>query len=419
MNIRKFAVLVPLLTAAVTILLAVTLVPGLFQAPVQAQGASIPTITPSPVPSPTLPPTPNPTATAAAAFFTVERATIQSAYPDGIYYIFQATSSAGEIERVQVRSWTREGAATSSQLEWDDKMQAFVYYDRMFQPPWFEVSYQFRATDSAGNIYRSEEFTSEYTDPTRSWIRRENDHIIVLLFGARESLADDLFVSAADAMTALEEAHGFTLDYKPYVVVMPDQASFQEWQEYPDPYLAGVTYYGMGYTIQTLQWGEQDLIESTVPHELTHIFQGFIRDARDIPAWFTEGHATYFEPTQQYDYEQRVRDIANHPDFPTLQGDISLEYLGPDGRNRLAYDVGYTFITYWIDNYGWDSHRAFWQAQVTMNFEEAIEFATGKTLADLEAEWRIYLGAKGAAPTLIPSPTLMPFPTAPGMSSSG
>ncbi len=394
------------------------LLPRLTTSVVDAQGKNpIPTLTPSPIPTATLTPTPNPTATAAAAFFTVEQAEMVSQYPRGVEYVLKISSSAGEIERAQVTFWTNEGTPTRNSLEWDPDRKAFVYFDRMFMPPWFEIHYRFRAADSAGNIYETAEQVAEYADHTRQWMRRENDEIIVLMFGARESLIDELFTSASQAIDRLEDAFGFTLDYRPYVVVMPDQASFQEWQEYPEEYLAGQTYSALGYTIQTLQWGEQDLIYTTVPHELTHIFQGFIAEATDIPNWFIEGNATYFEPVQQYDYEARVRAIATSPDFPTLQADISLEFPGPDGRNRLAYDVGYTFMKYWIETYGIESHRIFWQAQVTMNFRDAMAFATGRSFTDLENEWRAYIGAPGPAPTLIPTPTLLPFPTSPGMPS--
>jgi len=112
-----------------------------------------------------------------------------------------------------------------------------------------------------------------------------------------------------------------------------------------------------------------------------------------------------------------VRDIAWHPDFPTLQADIWPDRDGPDGRSRWAYDIGYTFIKYWIDTYGMESHRRFWQAQVTMNFQDAMAYATGRSFAELEAEWRRWIGAPGPVPTLIPSPTMPPFPTAAPMAT--
>ena len=397
-------------------LLLAVLMPGAPPAILAQSGYVIPTLTPTAIPTATLVPTADPAATAAAAVFDIGITTLESNYPDGVTYVVEATSSAAPIERVQVSYWTHDSTPTSASLTWDESRQAYTYFDRMHQSPWFEITYRFRIRDAAGNTYETEELKAEYADNTRKWVRRENDQVIVLMTGARESLADDLFASASAAILRLEDAFGFSLDYRPYVVVM-DHASFQEWQQSPDPTLAGQT--TTGYTVQTLSFGESDLVDTTVPHELTHIFQGFITEARDIPGWFIEGHATYFEPVQQYDYEARVRSIVNLPRFPTLQDNFSPGGDGPDGRNRIGYDVGYTFIKYWIETYGWESHRVFWQAQVELNFEEALQLATGKSLPELENDWRAWLGATAPAPTLIPLPTMPPFPTAPGMSSAG
>jgi hypothetical protein len=398
---------------AVSTALIAALLPAPAPAAVAQGDYTIPTITPSPEPPPTRTPAPDPTGTAAAAAITIEEASMTSAYPEGVVYTVRASSTAGAIDRVQVSYRTREGTPTSATLDWDAERDAFTYFDRRYQPPWDKVFYRFRIRDEAGNVLQTEEFDAEYADNTRKWVRRENDEVIVLMTGARDDLADSLFVSSSQAIEVLEEAFGFSLDYRPYVVVM-DHASFQEWQQYPEPTLAGRT--TDGYTVQTLSFGEGDLVDTTVPHELTHIFQGFIAEARDTPGWFIEGHATYFEPIQQYDYAARVRGMVNMPGFPTLQDNFDPGRDGPDGGNRLGYDVGYTFIKYWIETYGWESHRAFWQAQVTMNFDEALEFATGKTLIELEDEWRVYIGAPGPAPTLIPIPTMPALPTAPGMS---
>jgi hypothetical protein len=364
-----------------------------------------------PTPTATAIPPANPVATAQASLFTLEEASLISNYPTGVTFRVRVASSAAEIESIRVRIWTRDSTPESAPLTWDEAAQAYTYFDRLFEPPWFEISYSFRIRDRAGNILETETFTSEYADETRTWTRRENDDVIVLITGGGKGLADDLFASSSNAIRRLEDAFGISLDYNPYVVVM-DQASFEEWQEHLDPSLAGLTYGTRGYTVQTLTFGQSELVDATVPHELTHIFQGFIEEARDIPGWFTEDNATYFEPVPQYNYEARVRAMVNMPGFPTLADNFDPGRNGPDGRNRLGYDMGYTFIKYWIDNYGWESHRVFWQAQVKLDFEEALQLATGQTLAGLETEWRRWLGATGAAPTLIPTPTFPPFPTA-------
>ena len=88
---KRFYVLLPGLMVGMGVLAAVLILPALLAAPIHAQ-AALPTLTPSPVPSLTPIPTANPTATAAAEFFTVESATLQSDYPAGVYYIFKGSS---------------------------------------------------------------------------------------------------------------------------------------------------------------------------------------------------------------------------------------------------------------------------------------------------------------------------------------
>lgn len=377
----------------------------MFEAPATAQNAAQSTITA----------TPDPTATAAATLFTIEQATMNSLYPAGLEFVFAGASSAGDIERVTVNLWSQDGTTQRLTLDWDDERGAWVYFDRRYEPPWFQVFYRFRVLDSAGNVYETADMHAEYVDNTRDWVRRENDEVILLTYGVTDEFIDQLFESVTKAVNRLEEAHGFALDYKPYAVVFPDEGSFQEWQEYVQTDLAGLTLSDRGYTVQRVGRDVNDLVYAFLPHELTHIFQGFADEALDIPIWFTEGHATYFETVYSYDYEDRVRNIVIDPRFPTLQDNFDAAQAGPDGRGRLGYDVGYTFIKYWIDTYGLESHRAFWQAQATMNFEDAMQAATGKTMVELETEWRAWLGATGPAPTLIPEPTMLPFPTAPAM----
>ena len=127
----------------------------------------------------------------------------------------------------------------------------------MHQSPWFEITYTFRIRDAAGNAYETEELKAEYADNTRKWVRRENDQVIVPMTGARESLADDLFAIASAAILRLEDAFGFSLDYRPYVVVMGTPAPGM--QRPPDPPLAGQT--TTGYTVRPLL-RESDLVDT-------------------------------------------------------------------------------------------------------------------------------------------------------------
>ncbi|NJL94663.1 MAG: hypothetical protein HC915_13540 [Anaerolineae bacterium] len=90
--------------------------------------------------------------------------------------------------------------------------------------------------------------------------------------------------------------------------------------------------------------------------------------------------------------------------------------LGPDGRGRLGYDVGYTFFVWFTDNFGGlEAHRRYVELvqDVSIGRDEALEMITGLSIQEIETQWRLWLGASGAAPTLLPTitPIFLPTPT--------
>ena len=161
-----------------------------------------------------------------------------------------------------------------------------------------------------------------------------------------------------------------------------------------------------------------DLAYGTVVHEVEHLYQNEFLSGRrlyDVPGWFYEGDATFFEVNQSYDYEGRVRDMAALDTLPPLLASV---VGGPriDGDYpRDGYDIGYSFFV-WLRTLRGDLsvHREV-MASLAENvpFIDALEAATGMTQIEIERAWRQWLGASEAAPTLIPTWTPPPFPEPP------
>jgi hypothetical protein len=98
-----------------------------------------------------------------------------------------------------------------------------------------------------------------------------------------------------------------------------------------------------------------------------------------------------------------------------LQGDGPGNF-SPDGRNRYAYDVGYTFWKWFVANYGLDGHRRVIELmQEGTTAIVALESVSGLSTIEMETRWREWLGASGPPPTLAPTfeyvfpPTRTPF----------
>jgi hypothetical protein len=158
-----------------------------------------------------------------------------------------------------------------------------------------------------------------------------------------------------------------------------------------------------------------DLAWGTVLHEVGHLYQAeFAPVAFAGVDWFNEGNATFFELNQQYDYEQRVRNLALNYQLPNmLEGSGPGQgSAGPDGLNRLGYDTGYTFWKWIVENYGLDAHRQIIQTiSTSVSRNEALEMALGMSVQEIEQAWRVWLGASPNPPTLVPIPTMRFPPT--------
>jgi hypothetical protein len=161
-----------------------------------------------------------------------------------------------------------------------------------------------------------------------------------------------------------------------------------------------------------MELAAHDLAYSTVTHETEHLYQAeFLANRRlyDVPGWFYEGDASFFEVEPSYDYVQAVRDMAANGDLPPLLVGVS---DGPriDGENpREGYDIGYSFLVWLHEIAGGPSYHAQIMQLLGQNvpFITALETATGISSDEIEREWRLWLGASEAAPTLIP--TWTPF----------
>jgi len=351
-----------------------------------------------------------------SAEWTFAEDTFTSNYPQGFSFSAQLESSAGEVARARV-VWTHApGTQRSRPAQYDAETDRWVATwnatggDAV--PPWVGVTYVWEATDTAGNSFQSEPVEVEYADQTREWTRTEGPDIIVFT----ESLPEDVGQMVVDAMERqrdlFEEAWGGLLPYKPRAILFGDYEAWEEWQiTFVNPRVAGLTTSDWGGTVQRVHAGDYlDLAYGTVPHEIAHLYQNEFVGFLSAGNWFIEGNATFFEANQQYDYLARVRGMAASGSLPNL-----LEGVGPptSGINaRQGYDIGYTFFVWLTETYGIEAHRELMQAiRGGMGRNAALEHVTGLSVAEIESAWRVWLGASEIAPTLVPTPTMLVFPT--------
>jgi hypothetical protein len=352
------------------------------------------------------------------AEWSVSVLSFESRFPNGFIFEALPASDQGEVVEASI-IWSHtpnDLRRRSARIDPGTGVARYAWSPDEDLPPWVAVNYYWSFTDSAGNRFRTDWVVGdEYRDPRHSWTRLESDMVIVFV---EEGLPAELGMEVASAMNEQREmfnrAWGGHLPYKPRVILFADSRNFRIWQRdiFTNSVL-GRTDPQWGATVQILtDNGLQTLVEGIVPHEIAHLYQfEFAPDVFNESFWLAEGNATLFELEPLYNYEDRVRRLAENDQLPRLLEGTGPEVFGADGANRLGYDVGYTFWRWVIDNFGMKAHREIVAGfAATGDRNLVLEQVLGLPLLEIENRWREWIGAPGPAPTLIPTWTLPPFP---------
>lgn len=368
------------------------------------------------------------------AEWTEGASTVESIYPAGIIFRLHAKSSSAPIARARLvwyRPVLRPGAIRRVQVEVaridarTGELVAVWQPDGLSMlPPWSVIAYHWELRDAAGNVYTTEPQTAEYADDTRPWVRRESRDAIVFA----SDLPGDVDLLILEALAAqrgrYEAVWGAALPYAPRIVLFGDYGAWLEWRTADrstsrTEVIVGQTFDAWGVIAQVLtgfpsEPAYRELAYSTVLHEMEHLYQAEFLSGRrraDVPGWFYEGDATFFEIEQSYDYLGRVRALAAAGNLPALLvGLADAPQVG--GRSpRLGYDIGYSFFEWLrVTTGGLEAHRAVMALlDADVPFFGALEQALGRSTGEIERDWRVWLGASEAAPTLIPTWTPLPF----------
>ncbi len=356
------------------------------------------------------------------AEWTVAANTFTSNYPNGMTFTIQASSDKGEItSATAIWSHAPRQIRRRPAEEYNPDTETFtaVWLAEESTPPWVMVNYRWRFVDAEGNVYTTEWYMDEeYADNTSQWSRYESEDVIVFV---QKGLPEETGQTVLDAMAAQRETYrqawGDLLSNKPRAILFANRQDFAAWRSgSTNPNVIGETRSDWGGMVQVVSGGGiVDLAYGTVLHEVGHLYQEeFAGAGFAAGSWWTEGSATLFELNQQYDYEMRVRNLAAQDELPALLSGTGPNPTGrgPDGIGRYGYDVGYTFWKWMVDTYGLDMHRQVIEGVATgLQRNEVLERELGMSIGEIEREWRLWLGASGEAPTLIPTPEFRFPPT--------
>jgi hypothetical protein len=371
--------------------------------------------------------------------FTFSDLTFRSRYPEGMELTATITPPEGvtisevRLPYVFTNTGNRGNIATVS-LGTAPNTWVATLYELRGMTPWHEIEAQWDVRTSEGESILSEPVRGVYYDATREWYRAESEDIVVYWFGVSDDLGQYVIEAMAGNRETYHQGFGVELPYRPVAVIYPPGGI---WNEYKGDTTVDDTNFGStgtiipapGSTIQRVRtlepaeiradciWNPENPDEtfqfnqaaSTTVHEVAHLYQ--TERGVNGPSWWLEGQATFFETFTEYPVHDRLRKLGEiRGDFPTFQGD------GPgggpytaaeDGCTHLIYDMGSSFMLWLVDAYGGlDVYRAIVDEMAKgYTLEQTLDRVLGKTLLDLENEWRAFLGF-GPVPEEILDPGL-------------
>ena len=164
-----------------------------------------------------------------------------------------------------------------------------------------------------------------------------------------------------------------------------------------------------------------DNILGTTAHEFTHLL---VADAAgtaygQVHTWLNEGLAVYSEGEDQAGFSIYVKTAIRNDAVPPL---ASLRtYAGTPEETLRNYGLGHAVVTYMLDTYGTEKMTQLFSAiRTTHNFEKSLEAVYGRTILELDNQWRESLGlaprelSTPALPAFQAIPTRRPTPTPAG-----
>jgi len=355
-----------------------------------------------------------PTAAAQRTPIQVATQSVESHFPKDLTFSLVVRSDAGDIVKatlyLQVGWEETMWLVASEPFTPAPEVELAAVWNTFAEtvPPFVEVAYYWEVRDSTGETLSTKPIRTEYTDATHDWQRLEDDRVIVFWYDQPASFGEALFQASREAYDHVAHVTGAATERAIRVVIYSDQEDFCAFYA---PRTCGDWVGGQTFSGITVQWGYDLswLTDSVVPHELAHVFYGgILRDTwLPVPTWFNEGIAIYNERHDHRRDMTLVLDAAEEGKLQTLPvmtrgGGVA------HGEVGLWYAVAYSLVAYLTEISGEETlGELILTLADNVPFEDALVQTMGLDIAQLEMEWRAWLGYPvDHIPTPVPFPTM-------------
>jgi hypothetical protein len=335
----------------------------------------------------------------------------EPAFPERVTFTLEAQSSAGMIESVQLLYGEQRSEALTivdlpvtpaETVRVEHVLDTRVYYS----PPGTAIVYRWVLRDSAGAVFESEPQSFVFHDERFNWRERNERNITVLWYRGDDAFGDELLQTSLRTLDRLEREIGATLNQPVRIYIYASISDMRSaLQSNEVEWVGGQAWPGLGVIVAAIEPGDTDEVRRIVPHELSHqvLHQAIENPYGGAPVWFDEGLAVHNQETRDVYYDTMIRDAATSGRLIPLEA-LSSSFPADPDQATLSYAQSRDVVEYIIATYGETAlQNLVADFAGALPVEEALTRTLGRTVDELDAEWRATLPVAVVQPTPVPA----------------
>lgn len=278
-------------------------------------------------------------------------------------------------------------------------------------PPGVELWWRWELTDSSGNQYVTERFSSVISDNNFSWQSLKNNSISVYWSSGNATFGAMVLNQAVQSLDRLSQKAGLTYPNAINIFVYPSAEDLKKATLHMPDWIGGIAFSEFNTTIMAIGPNETAWISKVVPHELSHLvtdYRTFNCSGGRVPTWLNEGLAMFAEGKAKEDDLNDLTRAIRSGDLPGLTG-LTAGFAANGAISNYEYTYSQVIITYLIDTYGVEKLDALLgKIKGGVEIDDALQEIYGLDTNGIDKGWR---NSVGLAPVTgetggSPTPTL-------------
>lgn len=260
-------------------------------------------------------------------------------------------------------------------------------------PPGSSIDYWWTVKDANGENLETAPVSVSFTDNRYSWRSITEDNITIYWYEGSQSFAQELMVSAQQALARLDADTGVRLEKQADIYIYNGSGDLLGALIYPQEWTGGIAFtrysvIAIGIAADELYWGKR-----AIAHELTHLVthQMTLNPYSDLPTWLDEGLAMYIEGALEPIFATYLSQAINEDSLISVRS-LSSPFSAYAEESYLAYAQSYSLVEFLISNYGQENMLELLSVfREGSSYDGALDRVYGFDMDGLNALWRDYV----------------------------